>query len=206
MKKDKTGILLTVVSILTILVAVIGVTFSFFTTTLNSNNAVNGSLITSRVGNITFDGGNDFDNNIDIVPGYVGTKKFTISVPARDVSNTVYIRLDYTNTFSDLEWSITGDGAKTSVITGKVPTSSLDSDGNPISESVVVVEKTISASNSAQTFEYTMTISLPNKDSLQNYDQGKKFNGTLYADLGGDGDKIYYNTKNPNGTKSEPTS
>ncbi len=206
MKKDKTGILLTVVSILTILVAVIGVTFSFFTTTLNSNNAVNGSLITSRVGNITFDGGNDFDNNIDIVPGYVGTKKFTISVPARDVSNTVYIRLDYTNTFTDLEWSITGDGAKTSVITGKVPTSSLDSDGNPISESVVVVEKTISASNSAQTFEYTMTISLPNKDSLQNYDQGKKFNGTLYADLGGDGDKIYYNTKNPNGTKSEPTS
>lgn len=206
MKKDKTGILLTVVSILTILVAVIGVTFSFFTTTLNSNNAVTGSLITSRVGNITFDGGNDFDNNIDIVPGYVGTKKFTISVPARDVSNTVYIRLDYTNTFTDLEWNITGDGAKTSVITGKVPTSSLDSEGNPISESVVVVEKTISASNSAQTFEYTMTISLPNKDSLQNYDQGKKFNGTLYADLGGDGDKIYYNTKNPNGTKSEPTS
>lgn len=206
MKKDKTGILLTVVSILTILVAVIGVTFSFFTTTLNSNNAVTGSLITSRVGNITFDGGNDFDNNIDIVPGYVGTKKFTISVPARDVSNTVYIRLDYTNTFSDLEWSITGSGAKTSVITGKIPTSSLDGNGNPISKSVVVVEKTISASNSAQTFEYTMTISLPNRDSLQNYDQGKKFNGTLYADLGGDGDKIYYNTKNPNGTKSEPTS
>ena len=161
---------------------------------------------TMKVGNITFDGGNDFDNNTDIVPGYVGTKKFTISVPARDVSNTVYIRLDYINTFSDLEWNITGDGAKTSVITGKVPKSSLDSDGNPISESVVVVEKTISASNSAQTFEYTMTISLPNKDSLQNYDQGKKFNGTLYADLGGDGDKIYYNTKNPNGTKSEPTS
>lgn len=159
-----------------------------------------------KVGNITFDGGNDFDNNTDIVPGYVGTKKFTISVPARDVSNTVYIRLDYINTFSDLEWNITGDGAKTSVITGKVPTSSLDSEGNPISESVVVVEKTISASKSAQTFEYTMTISLPNKDSLQNYDQGKKFNGTLYADLGGDGDKIYYNTKNPNGTKSEPTS
>lgn len=205
MKSKNKDILLTVLSILIILVAVIGVTFSFFTTRMNGNAGSVG-FGTMKVGNITFDGGNDFDNNIDIVPGYVGTKKFTISVPARDVSNTVYIRLDYTNTFTDLEWNITGDGAKTSVITGKVPTSSLDSDGNPISESVVVVEKTISASNSAQTFEYTMTISLPNKDSLQNYDQGKKFNGALYADLGGDGDKIYYNTKNPNGTKSEPTS
>lgn len=205
MKSKNKDILLTVLSILTILVAVIGVTFSFFTTRMNGNAGSVG-FGTMKVGNITFDGGNDFDNNTDIVPGYVGTKKFTISVPARDVSNTVYIRLDYINTFSDLEWNITGDGAKTSVITGKVPTSSLDSGGNPISESVVVVEKTISASNSAQTFEYTMTISLPNKDSLQNYDRGKKFNGTLYADLGGDGDKIYYNTKNPNGTKSEPTS
>ena len=199
MKSKNKDILLTVLSILIILVAVIGVTFSFFTTRMNGNAGTVG-FGTMKVGNITFDGGNDFDNNTDIVPGYVGTKKFTISVPARDVSNTVYIRLDYINTFSDLEWNITGDGAKTSVITGKVPKSSLDSDGNPISESVVVVEKTISASNSAQTFEYTMTISLPN------YDQGKKFNGTLYADLGGDGDKIYYNTKNPNGTKSEPTS
>lgn len=205
MKSKNKDILLTVLSILIILVAVIGVTFSFFTTRMNGNAGTVG-FGTMKVGNITFDGGNDFDNNTDIVPGYVGTKKFTISVPARDVSNTVYIRLDYINTFSDLEWNITGDGAKTSVITGKVPTSSLDSDGNPISESVVVVEKTISASKNAQTFEYTMTISLPNKDSLQNYDQGKKFNGTLYADLGGDGDKIYYNTKNPNGTKSEPTS
>ncbi len=205
MKGKNKDILLTVLSILTILVAVIGVTFSFFTTRMNGNAGSVG-FGTMKVGNITFDGGNDFDNNTDIVPGYVGTKKFTISVPARDVSNTVYIRLDYTNTFSDLEWSITGSGAKTSVITGKVPTSSLDSDGNPISKSVVVVEKTISASNSAQTFEYTMTISLPNKDSLQNYDQGKKFNGTLYADLGGDGDTIYYNTKNPEGTKTEPTS
>lgn len=205
MKSKNKDILLTVLSILIILVAVIGVTFSFFTTRMNGNAGSVG-FGTMKVGNITFDGGNDFDNNTDIVPGYVGTKKFTISVPARDVSNTVYIRLDYINTFSDLEWNITGDGAKTSVITGKVPTSSLDSEGNPISESVVVVEKTISASKSAQTFEYTMTISLPNKDSLQNYDQDKKFNGTLYADLGGDGDKIYYNTKNPNGTKSEPTS
>lgn len=205
MKSKNKDILLTVLSILIILVAVIGVTFSFFTTRMNGNAGSVG-FGTMKVGNITFDGGNDFDNNTDIVPGYVGTKKFTISVPARDVSNTVYIRLDYINTFSDLEWNITGDGAKTSVITGKVPTSSLDSEGNPISESVVVVEKTISASKSAQTFEYTMTISLPNKDSLQNYDQGKKFIGTLYADLGGDGDKIYYNTKNPNGTKSEPTS
>lgn len=55
MKSKNKDILLTVLSILIILVAVIGVTFSFFTTKMNGNAGSVG-FGTMKVGNITFDG------------------------------------------------------------------------------------------------------------------------------------------------------
>lgn len=197
MNSKKKDIIITVVSILTIFMALVGVTFSYFTTSMNGSG-VGTSITTAKVGNITFDGGNDLVNASDIVPGDSFDKTFSISVPATDVNRTVYIRMDYTNEFKDLEWSITGSGANTSVVTGKIPTTSSTS-------TVLLVTKTIEKSSVSQTFNYTLKITLPNLSTNQDYDQNKKFKATLYADLGTGVDMIYYNDSNKSGTTTKPS-
>lgn len=187
---------LVIITVLTIIMVVVGVTFAYFTTKMNgTNGSVN--LSTMKVGDITFDGGADFTNSTDIEPGWKETKTFTITTPATDVKSTVYIRLDYTNAFQDLTWSLTGTGAN-SEITGVIPTTST-------STTVTLVTLTINPSSSAQTFNYSLTFELPNKTTNQDYDQGKTFTGTLYADLGNGINTIYYNSSNKNGTTTAPS-
>lgn len=187
---------LVIITVLTITMVVVGVTFAYFTTKMNgTNGSVN--LSTMKVGDITFDGGADFTDSIDIEPGWKETKTFTITTPATDVKSTVYIRFDYTNTFQDLTWSLTGSGAN-SEITGVIPTVST-------STTVTLVTLTINPSSSAQTFNYSLTVELPDKTTNQDYDQGKTFTGTLYADLGNGINTIYYNSSNKNGTTTAPS-
>lgn len=187
---------LVIITVLTITMVVVGVTFAYFTTKMNgTNGSVN--LSTMKVGDITFDGGADFTNSTDIEPGWKETKTFTITTPATDVKSTVYIRLDYTNAFQDLTWSLTGTGAN-SEITGVIPTTST-------STTVTLVTLTINPSSSAQTFNYSLTVELPDKTTNQDYDQGKTFTGTLYADLGNGINTIYYNSSNKNGTTTAPS-
>lgn len=197
MKESSKDLSLMIITILTIVVLIVGVTFAYFTTGLSQNSAVNGSVTTAKVGDITFDGGADFNDSTDIEPGWKETKTFTITTPATDVKSTVYIRLDYTNTFQDLTWSLTGTGAN-SEIAGVIPTAST-------STTVTLVTLTINPSSSAQTFNYSLTVELPDKTTNQDYDQGKTFTGTLYADLGEGVDTIYYNSSNKNGTTTAPS-
>lgn len=187
---------LVIITVLTITMVMVGVTFAYFTTKMNgTNGSVN--LSTMKVGDITFDGGADFTNSTDIEPGWKETKTFTITTPATDVKSTVYIRLDYTNAFQDLTWSLTGTGAN-SEITGVIPPTST-------STTVTLVTLTINPSSSAQTFNYSLTVELPDKTTNQDYDQGKTFTATLYADLGNGINTIYYNSSNKNGTTTAPS-
>lgn len=196
MEDSSKDLSLVIITVLTITMVVVGVTFAYFTTKMNgTNGSVN--LSTMKVGDITFDGGADFTNSTDIEPGWKETKTFTITTPATDVKSTVYIRFDYTNTFQDLTWSLTGTGAN-SEITGVIPTAST-------STTVTLVTLTINPSSSAQTFNYSLTVELPNKTTNQDYDQGKIFSGTLYADLGAGNNIIYYNSSNKNGTTTAPS-
>lgn len=196
MKDSSKDLSLVIITVLTITMVVVGVTFAYFTTKMNgTNGSVN--LSTMKVGDITFDGGADFTDSIDIEPGWKETKTFTITTPATDVKSTVYIRFDYTNTFQDLTWSLTGSGAN-SEITGVIPTAST-------STTVTLVTLTINPSSSAQTFNYSLTVELPDKTTNQDYDQGKTFTGTLYADLGNGINTIYYNSSNKNGTTTAPS-
>lgn len=196
MKDSSKDLSLMIITVLTIIMTVVGVTLAYFTTKINQKSAVNGTVDTAKIGNITFDGGSDFTNNTDIEPGWKQSKTFTISAPATDVTRTVYVRLDYTNSFKDLTWKLTGTGANSS-ITGKVPTVST-------STTVTLVTVTINPNSNAQTFNYTFTLELPDNNTNQNYDQGKSFNGTLYADLGEGVNSIYYNNKNKTGTTTIP--
>lgn len=196
MEDSSKDLSLVIITVLTITMVVVGVTFAYFTTKMNgTNGSVN--LSTMKVGDITFDGGADFTDSIDIEPGWKETKTFTITTPATDVKSTVYIRFDYTNTFQDLTWSLTGSGAN-SEITGVIPTAST-------STTVTLVTLTINPSSSAQTFNYSLTVELPDKTTNQDYDQGKTFTGTLYADLGDGINTIYYNSSNKNGTTTAPS-
>ena len=196
MKDSSKDLSLMIITVLTIIMTVVGVTFAYFTTKFNQKNAVSGTITTAKVGNITFDGGSDFTNNSDIEPGWKSSKTFTITAPATDVARTVYVRLDYTNTFKDLTWKLSGTGSN-SAISGVIPTTNS-------STTVTLVTLTINPRNNVQTFNYSLTLELPNKDINQNYDQGKLFKGTLYADLGEGVNSIYYNNKNKTGTTTIP--
>lgn len=202
-KKDNTFIIM--LGIATVVVACVGLTFAWFSTSMTGTNGIV-TATTGKVGTITFDGGNDFTtaNEIENLP-WKESKTFTITVAPSSVSQTVYVWMDYTNTIPELECNVTptDNGASGSVSLETTGTSK-NSVGN--SKTVKLVEKTFSASTSTQTVTYTLTMSIPETGVNQKQNLNQVFNGTLYANLGSEGAVKYYNNSNTNGTTTKPSS
>lgn len=194
MSGKKYEIVLSVLTIMTVLVTAVGVSFAYFTGSIEGNP---GDVVisTSTIGGVTFDGGSDFVASTDIEPGWKESKTFSITVAPSVVEQTVYIKLDYTNDMPELTAKVD------SVSDGAVGTLVLDSTGEK--KSYTIVSKTFPASNEAQSVTYTLTMELPETGVVQNQNQGKTFSALLYADLGES--DIYYNDQNPNGTTQRPT-
>lgn len=202
-KKDNTFIIM--LGIATVVVACVGLTFAWFSTSMTGTNGIV-TATTGKVGTITFDGGSDFTtaNEIETLP-WEESKTFTITVAPSTVSQTVYVWMDYTNTIPELECNVTptDNGASGSVSLETTGTSK-NSVGN--SKTVKLVEKTFSASTSTQTVTYTLTMSIPETGVNQKQNLNQVFNGTLYANLGSEGAVKYYNNSNINGTTTKPSS
>lgn len=202
-KKDNTFIIM--LGIATVVVACVGLTFAWFSTSMTGTNGIV-TATTGKVGTITFDGGNDFTtaNEIETLP-WEESKTFTITVAPSSVSQTVYVWMDYTNTIPELECNVTptDNGASGSVSLETTGTSK-NSVGN--SKTVKLVEKTFSASTSTQIVTYTLTMSIPETGVNQKQNLNQVFNGTLYANLGSEGTVKYYNNSNTNGTTTKPSS
>lgn len=202
-KKDNTFIIM--LGIATVVVACVGLTFAWFSTSMTGTNGIV-TATTGKVGTITFDGGSDFTtaNEIETLP-WEESKTFTITVAPSTVSQTVYVWMDYTNTIPELECNVTptDNGASGSVSLETTGTSK-NSVGN--SKTVKLVEKTFSASTSTQTVTYTLTMSIPETGVNQKQNLNQVFNGTLYANLGSEGAVKYYNNSNINGTTTKLSS
>lgn len=195
MEKKKYEIILSVITILTVIVTAIGVTFAYFTAGF-TGEAGSVTVNTATIGGVTFDGGADFATSEDIEPGWKGTKAFTITVAPSNVSQVVYVKMRYINGFTDMTAKVedVSNGAKGAI--------SLVTDETN-ETTVTLVEKTFEASDTTQTITYTLTMEFPNKDEAQNYDQGKVFEATLFAELSDT--NLYYNHENPTGTTTKPT-
>ena len=192
MNNKKYELALGVITIFTVIVTAVGVSFAYFTATMTGTPAdVSGSSAT--VGGITFDGGADFTTADEIEPNWSEEKTFTITAAPSDKDQTILVKLKYTNNMPDLNCVVgeISDGAKGDI--------EINFSGEETT--VVLVEKIFPASTTTQTATYTLTMSLPETGKNQNASQGKTFDGLLFAELSGG---MYYNADNPNGTNILP--
>jgi len=171
MNGKKYEIYLSVITIMTVLVTAVGVSFAYFT---------------------------------EIEPGWSATKTFSIEVSPSVVDQVIYIRLDYVNGFKDLELNVNGTVGEGNGINGAKGSVSLvkEMSADSASNTTTLVELTVPASDNTIKYNYTLTASFPDTNQNQNYDQGKTFEATLYADLGES--DIYYNDANQGGTTTKP--
>lgn len=203
MNGKKYEIYLSVITIMTVLVTAVGVSFAYFTDGIYGTEGAISST-TASIGSVTFDGGQDFSMSTEIEPGWSATKTFSIEVSPSVVDQVIYIRLDYVNGFKDLELNVNGTVGEGNGINGAKGSVSLVKEmlADSASNTTTLVELTVPASDNTIKYNYTLTASFPDTNQNQNYDQGKTFEATLYADLGES--DIYYNDANQGGTTTKP--
>ena len=210
-KKGNT-ILLTVIAIATLLVAVVGATFAYFTATVTGNTNASSVIVkTANLGTITFTDGNEIKLE-NALPGANQSKTFTIEAKDATIPIKYGIKLNIqTNEFidttnangNDLVYSLSGT---TSGGTSSGQTVATVTDG-AITEtegSKYLGQGTLGVK---EKHTYTFTIKFKETGSDQNSNQNKKFIGSLEVTTSDQNDKeTYYNNTNPSGTNEEPSS
>ena len=198
MKNKRYEVVLSVLTIMTVLTTLVGVTFAYFTGTI-SGTPGDVSVTTDLIGGVTFDGGQAFTTANDIEPGWSESKTFSVSAAPSNHEQKILVKMSYTNGFTDMLCKVTSK-ATVSGAKGEVQLVTNETD----LQEVTLVEITFPASNELQTIEYTLAMEFPDTGENQNEQQGKEFNGTLFAELEG-GNGMYYNDANPNGTTTKPS-
>lgn len=192
----KNVIFLTVVAIATLLVAVIGATFAFFSTQVqsdvtNDKNKVDiGTANLSSLPMIVFDVTGNKINMEKAYPGDSAESEFTIKNNSEvDLAYNISWK-DVTSDFNEKEPNFVGSApvsqaeelkysvSCTATMEGSTPVSKTDVtaplvDG-PIASNLVVKAK--------DTATCKITVTFVNLDTPQNYNQGRNFTGTINVD------------------------
>ncbi len=185
-----TTILLTVIGVATLLVAVVGATFAYFTANVKDVNPdktdVNVSAAT--VGTITFTHGDTITLQ-NAYPGDLDSKTFTIAADATStipVEYNIYLTVT-NNTFitNNLEYklsatSVTGTNGTASTGLPTLEGSqyvALDSTTYGNAKKVLIGTAKLGTKGTVDT--WTMEVRLKETNELQNDDQGKEFSGKL---------------------------
>ena len=178
-------IFLSIIGIATLLVAIIGATFAWFSITVTGNDDPSDIVITSgNLGQVSFNDGTAIDIG-NLMPGTYTTKTFTIS--QTDPSATG--KISYNIVLNVRSNTLTPNANHQFV-------HSLKSSGNTnggtlatLNETEVPVESIIIGSGVIEGYEvhtYEYTIGLNNVDEDQNQAQGKVFSGYLSVKLSDD--------------------
>lgn len=187
----KSTVVLTAIAVLTLLIAVIGATFAYFTVRISGNESATSTIIKTANIKITYTKGNDISIQ-EGVPGASGILTFSVE---NDGDETVdyYVRWsDVVNTFyegahpEELVYSVDcRDGSNNALYTASnviVPSVnalvSINS-GDPISIAPGV------------THNYSITVTFLEMSSVQNYNQGKTFSSAIEVELA---DNQYFST------------
>ena len=176
------SIFLSVVGIATLLVAIVGATFAYFSISVTGNETASSIIITTaNVGGVTFNGeGAGIEVN-NAYPGYTKTKTFTVTSDAGADSAIQYqIVLRSTNVAlssaaaakSDFTYSLagTGEGAAgtPTAVTGNMPTTTGDA---------VLATGTLTGANASHSYNFTVTLKESSTD--QNELQGLTYQGII---------------------------
>lgn len=197
-KKENT-VLLTVIAVATLLVAVVGATFAYFTASVAGNDTASSVVVkTAQIGTITYTNGNEvkLDN---AYPGATSeTKTFTVAADTSATANVNY-SLNWTNVTNgfvnkeDLVYTLTGTNSDTANTTTLVTkTNEVAPSANTLIGSSVL--------KPGETHTYSLTVNFKETGSDQNANQGKSFTGKIEVSTGD-----YYNDANQSGTTTAPS-
>lgn len=203
-------IFLSVIGIATLLVAIIGATFAYFTTQMNGD-AQNVNATTGTLGKVDFTA--EAINLEKILPGKESEEKtLTVKMGASDFDVKYTCYMDVTgNEVTDMYLHLTDDTTKpfgTDLVSAsnnkqipKVAYAVMDEDGTTeitpaeTSQKIEIAKGTLSANAD---MALTYRIEFRETGVAQNEQQGKRFNASVYCVLEG-ADGVYYNNANPSG-------
>ena len=185
-------IFLSVIGIATLLVAIIGATFAYFTTSMGGTQGTV-KATTAKIGAASFTA--QSVSGTAVLPGWTSeAKTVTVTLGASDYDVKYTCTLDMTaNPLTDLTLTVAGTNAQTSV-NGKL---------KPGATKTVIATGTLAKSATEQTASMTYTLSFPETGADQNGQQGATIAGTVTCAT--DGETVYYNAANPKGTTTAPT-
>lgn len=175
-ENNKNKIVLFILGVATVLVALIGATFAYFTSVISKPNGDQSVLVTTTtVEGVTYTASDPLVL-VDAVPGDYAETTFTISNP--NASATVKYGLKFV---PDLDDFTNEEGENQLVITvtgGQIMESKkIDyTDGENAVEQVIIDEVSLAAS---ETDEYTVRVDFFETQSVQNTNQGKNFAGHI---------------------------
>lgn len=191
----KSTVFLTVVAVLTLLIAVVGATFAYFTVTITGNENATSTVIKTANIKIVYTKGQDLTLN-SAEPGGSGTLTFTVQNEG-DRSLQYYVKwIDVVNTFytgehpEELKYSVSvTDGNSSSLYT-------LSNITAPGSNGYININSTDPITiGPGVTHNYSITMNFIDTSSVQNYNQGKTFSAAVDVELAGN---VYYSTNNVN--------
>ena len=185
-------IFLSVIGIATLLVAIIGATFAYFTTSMGGTQGTV-KATTAKIGAASFTA--QSVSGTAVLPGWTSeAKTVTVELEPSDYDVKYTCTLDMTaNPLTDLTLTVAGTNAQTTV-NGKLKTGATNT---------VIASGTLAKSATKQTATMTYTLSFPETGADQGTQQGKTIAGTVTCAT--EGETVYYNAANPKGTTTAPT-
>lgn len=175
-------IFLSIIGIATLLVAIVGATFAWFSISVSGNeNSEKMIYTTASLGSIIFNDGSSIDAS-GIIPGVVKTKTFTVA--QTDPSATGKIKYNIVLNVSSNTLTPNANGQFVHYLSG-----SGNTNGGTLAklnESIVPESSIIIGSGELDGYEihtYEYSIALKNLDEPQNEAQGKEFGGYITVEL-----------------------
>ena len=183
-------IFLSVIGIATLLVAIVGATFAWFSTTISGTGAT-ANITTASISALTLNGTQVEGENV--LPGWESDDaNFTVAgTVTGDVEVPYTCTITSNNTLTDLEYRVSAADAGTSA----------GGTWKTVGTSTQIVTGSITASNSEDVYNIALRFKETGAD--QNTQQNKTATATVTCALAGG--TVYYNSSNPTGTEDAPT-
>lgn len=191
MQSKKIEIFVIIVTMLTTLVSVVGLTFAYFTTQVYGNTPANVTISSAKLGSMTFNAGGDIEADMN----YDDTlsKTFSLTVAPSDLEQHVKVNIVYSNEIDDIEYTTTMTGVTvggnavsenlTSIVTNNINNGTFDSDAD--SETLTILTINVKPNSSTVVLNYRLDIFFGT-----NGGGSGEFTGTLTGAL--DTDRMYY--------------
>ena len=191
--EKKNVVFLTVLAVATLLTAVVGTTFAYFTATVTGNAEAQETEITTATLGVTYDDGTAVANASNILPGWTGTKTIKVTNTSNvdvtyginwtgvtngfvaDVNPADSNVSDYYFVYSVAATTSTTGTAGVSTLTNDFTTSSTEID-MPSSNSAFVASQSI---HPGETHQYVITMKFKEAGYPQDANQGKTFKATF---------------------------